>query len=52
MKKGHTKKISFTTSTVVELNDSQMDQLHGGSSKDVLSLIVEITTYGTWLTVL
>lgn len=44
-------KLDFNKVSVVELNDNELDLLHGGSSKEVISLIVEITTYGTWLNV-
>ena len=50
MKTKHTK-LAFNKSALVELNDLELNLVHGGST-DVIRLTVEIATYGTWLTVL
>lgn len=43
-------KLAFNSAVVTELNDQNLNQLHGGSS-NLLSLIIEVATYGTWLNV-
>lgn len=43
-------KLVLSKATIIELNDDQLNTVNGGSG-DLLSLIVEIATYGTWLLV-
>ncbi len=44
-------KLNFSKLSVSELNDTELNQVKGGST-DVIRVTIELTTYGTWLTVL
>lgn len=43
--------LKFIKSSLVELNDSELNSVNGGST-DTIRLTIEIATYGTWLTIL
>jgi bacteriocin-like protein len=49
-KQNSNNKLVLSKATIIELNDDQLNTVNGGSA-GLLSLIVEITTYGTWLLV-
>lgn len=40
--------LAFRKTSIIELNDEQIHKINGGSS-NLLSVIIEATTYGTWL---
>lgn len=44
-------KLAFNKSTLVELNDLELNNVNGGST-DVILLTIEITTHGTWITII
>lgn len=42
-------KLNFKSTSVLELNDSQLNRIAGGSPvSDMIEVITRATTYGTW----
>ena len=42
-------KLNFKKDSIVELNDSQISKIEGGSLTIVIESIIRIKTYGTWI---